>query len=139
MTGKRFIVKLGTGTDLPGQDVTKTATRAVKNAISRSCLCDLVEIVELEHWNEMEVEILVAVLEPERINDEEVLKAIPFGTKRIQIVPGGLSAPDLYVEELGGESETMVVVNAAVTVRVKGAKCSKKLYKGVIAEQLKAG
>jgi len=120
MTGKRFIVELGTGIDLHGQDVTKAATRAVKDAISRSCLCGLVEILGLEDLDEMEVEVLVAVPEPERVNGEEVLKAIPFGKKQIQVVPGGLSAPGLYVEELGDESEAIVVANAAVTVRVKG-------------------
>lgn len=120
MTDKRFIVELGTGIDLHGQDVTKAATRAVKDAISRSCLCGFVEILGMEDLNEMEVEVLVAVPEPERVNGEEVLKAIPFGRKRLQVVRGGLSAPGLHVEELGDRSGTIVVANAAVTVRVKG-------------------
>lgn len=120
MADKRFIVELGTGIDLHGQDVTKAATRAVRDAISRSCLCGLVEILGLEDLNEMEVEVLVAVPEPEEVNGEEVLKAIPFGRKRLRVVRGGLSAPGLYLKELGGESGTIVVANAAVTVRVKG-------------------
>ena len=35
---KRFIVELGMGTDLHGGDVTKAAKRAVRDAVSKSCL-----------------------------------------------------------------------------------------------------
>ncbi len=91
-----------------------------KDAISRSCLCGLVEIMGLEDVEEIEVEVLVAVPEPESVNGEEVLKAIPFGRKRIQVVSGGLSAPGLYLERLGDKSNAILVANAAVTVWVKG-------------------
>ncbi len=120
MTGKRFIVELGTGSDLHGQNATKAATRAVQDAISRSCLCGLVEIMGLDDVEEIEVEVLVAVPEPESVNGDEVLKAIPFGRKRIQVVSGGLSAPGLYLERLGDKSNAILVANAAVTVWVKG-------------------
>ena len=40
---QRYIVELGTGADLHGADMTKAARRAVKDAISRSCLCGLVD------------------------------------------------------------------------------------------------
>ena len=40
MARKRFIVELGTGADLHGEDVTEAACRAVKDAISSNCLCD---------------------------------------------------------------------------------------------------
>lgn len=36
---KKFIVEFGMGTDFHGQDVTKAAKKAVKDAVSRSCLC----------------------------------------------------------------------------------------------------
>jgi len=45
MTKKRFVVELGYGADLHGGDVTKAAQRAVKDAISRSCLCGLFDIL----------------------------------------------------------------------------------------------
>ena len=35
MGTKRFIVEIGTGVDLHGEDVTKAACRAVKDAISK--------------------------------------------------------------------------------------------------------
>ena len=37
MQTKRFVVEIGSGVDLHGEDVTKAACRAVKDAISRSC------------------------------------------------------------------------------------------------------
>ena len=46
---KRFIVEIGTGIDIHGENATKAACRAVKDAVSRSCLCGLLEILELQN------------------------------------------------------------------------------------------
>jgi uncharacterized protein (TIGR02058 family) len=119
LMSKRFVVEVGTGIDMHGQDATNAARKAVEDAISRTCLCGLVEILGLKDLNEeMEVEVLVAVPEPEDVNREEVLRAVPFGKTRIQVVSGGLAAPCLYVERLGDKSDMMLVANAAVTVRM---------------------
>ncbi len=115
---KRFIVELGTGADLHGQDATKAARRAVKDAISRSCLCGLVEIVELRDLDDMRVDVLVAVPMPEQVQADAVLSVIPFGRKELRVVQGGLRAPGLYQPELGDESPDAIVANAAVTVWV---------------------
>jgi len=119
MPGKRFIVELGMGADLHGQDATKAAVRAVKDAISRSCLCGVVEIVALEDLNDMHVTVTVGVPMPEQVDGEAVLEAIPFGRKEIQVVKGGLSVPGLCLPELGDKCEDIVVANAAVTVWVE--------------------
>lgn len=118
MIENRFIVELGTGVDLHGQDATKAARRAVKDAISRSCLCGLVEIMELHDLNDMRVDVLVAVPMPEQVQPDEVLSVIPFGRKEMRVVEGGLRAPGLYQPELGDESSDVIVANAAVTVWV---------------------
>jgi uncharacterized protein (TIGR02058 family) len=55
MGTKRFIVEIGSGADLHGEDVTKAACRAVKDAISRSCLCGLVEILAIEDLKAIQV------------------------------------------------------------------------------------
>ncbi|MBM4430476.1 MAG: hypothetical protein FJ026_09055 [Chloroflexi bacterium] len=120
MAEKRFIVELGTGMDLHGQDATKAAARAVKDAIGRSCLCGLVEIVNLHNLHDMRVDVLVAVPEPERVDTETVLAVIPFGRKEMRVVAGGLRAPGLYQPELGDQSPDVFVANAAVTVWVQG-------------------
>jgi adenylate kinase len=41
---ERFIVEIGMGVDFHGQDVTKAAVKAAKDAISRSCLVGLNEV-----------------------------------------------------------------------------------------------
>ena len=38
---KRFLVEFAMGTDLHGQNVTKAACKAVRNAISNCCLCGI--------------------------------------------------------------------------------------------------
>ena len=43
---KKFIVEFGMGTDFHGQDVTKAAKKAVKDAVSRSCLCGLEDVLD---------------------------------------------------------------------------------------------
>lgn len=116
MTQKRFIVEWGTGADLHGQDATRAACRAVQDAISRSCLCGLVEIVQLQDLDQMRVEVLVAVPMPEKVQADPVLSVIPFGKKTLQVVAGGMRAPGLYQPELGDQSADIVVANAAVTV-----------------------
>ncbi|MBU0703678.1 MAG: Lin0512 family protein [Chloroflexi bacterium] len=109
---------MGTGIDLHGQDVTQAAARAVKDAISRSCLCGLVEIAELRNLNDMRIDVLVAVPMPEQVQADVVLSVIPFGRKELRVVEGGLRAPGLYQPELGDESSDVIVANAAVTVWV---------------------
>lgn len=118
MAERRFIVEWGTGADLHGQDATKAALRAVQDAISRSCLCGLLEILHLQDLNEMRVDVLVAVPLPEQVQAETVLSVIPFGRKSLQVVPGGLRAPGLYQPELGDQSPDIIIANAAVTVWV---------------------
>ncbi|MEW6442767.1 MAG: Lin0512 family protein [bacterium] len=118
MERKRFIVELGTGVDLHGEDVTEAACRAVKDAISRNCLCGLLEIVQLRSPEEMEVEVLVAVPRPEQVDLDKVKSVVPFGRKHATAVAGGMTAPGLCLPQLAPDCDRIVVANAAVTVYV---------------------
>ncbi len=118
MTRKRFIVELGTGADLHGEDVTEAACRAVKDAISSNCLCGLLEIVGLEDPNQMEVEVLVATPKPEEVDLEKVKGMLPFGRVSVTSVSGGMMAQGLCVPQLAPDCDQIVVANAAVTVFV---------------------
>ena len=111
---------MGTGIDLHGRDVTKAATRAVKDAISRSCLCGLVEVVGLTDLDTMHVDILVGVPRPEQVEEETVMAVVPFGVKKLEVVTGGLEAPGLFVPELG-EDAWITMANAVVTVWIEQA------------------
>lgn len=118
MAKKRFIVEFGTGIDLHGEDVTKAACRAVDNAISRSCLCGLVEILRLQDLEDVHVEILVASPRPEQVDLGQVKDVVPIGRRTAHAVEGGMMAQGLCVAQFGPECDQVVVANAAITVSI---------------------
>jgi uncharacterized protein (TIGR02058 family) len=117
MANKRFIVELGYGTDLHGGNVTKAAQRAVKDAISRNCLCGLIDILGLKDPDRMHVAVKIGCPKPEEIDAGEVLKVIPFGSRELEVVSGGLSVRGLDLPALG-EGDNIFVAVAALTVSV---------------------
>ncbi len=119
MTARRYIVELGTGIDLHGENMTEAACRAVKDAISRSCLCGLLEILNLETLNTVRIEIQVAVPEPDKVDLEKVAAQVPIGKPVAQAIAGGMQAPGLCVPRFGPGCDTIVVANAAVTVWIE--------------------
>jgi uncharacterized protein (TIGR02058 family) len=70
---KRFIVEIGTGIDIHGEDATKAACRAVKDAVSRSCLCGLLEILALQDLEDVFVDILVATPNADQVDLNQVM------------------------------------------------------------------
>lgn len=118
MEENRFVVELGTGTDLHGMDVTKAACRAVEDAVSRSCLCGLVELLHRDRFEGVRVDILIACPFPEQVDPEPVKHCIPIGSKTVRTVPGGMQARGICVDAFGANCDTIVMANAAVTVFV---------------------
>ena len=121
MTDKRLVIELGCGVDQHGHedDCTNAAIKAIKNAISNNCLTGLFEICGLKEPKDilkMKVHVKIGAPYPGKINEKRVLKAIPFGTKSIEVVQGGLVAKGIMIEELGDTSDKMIMCNAAVTV-----------------------
>lgn len=117
MQGKRFIVELGYGADLHGGDVTKAAKRAVKDAISRNCLCGLFDILDIKNPDRMHVAVKIGCPKPEEVDAAEVLKEIPFGSRVLEVISGGLSVKGLELPALG-EGDTICVAIAALTAYV---------------------
>ena len=70
----RYIIEFGMGTDFHGQDVSKAAAKAVKDAVSRSCLCGLSEVLRLEDLNQVKITVTVAVPRPEEVNPKLVVR-----------------------------------------------------------------
>jgi uncharacterized protein (TIGR02058 family) len=118
MARKRYIVELGSGADLHGADNTKAACRAVKDAVSRSCLCGVMEILGRWQFEGIHVDVIVACPEPEKVDVEALKAQIPIGTKAVKAVAGGLQAPGICVDAFARDCDTIVVANAAVTVYV---------------------
>ena len=116
---KRYIVEFGTGADLHGMDMTKAACKAVKDAISHSCLSGITEIIGItDPATQMKVAIKIAAPMPEKVDLEKVKAALPFGKAEIEVVSGGLNVTGLSVQALG-EGDQIVLVNAALTVYIE--------------------
>lgn len=115
---KRFIVELGMGVDLHGEDQTEAACRAVKDAMGRSCLCGLMEIVELDSPDKMEVNIQVACPQPDQVDLEKVRAQAPVGKVTATAVLGGMVASGLMATQFGPDTDQIVMANAAVTVYI---------------------
>jgi uncharacterized protein (TIGR02058 family) len=116
---KRFIIEIGTGIDIHGEDMTRAACRAVEDAVSRSCLCGLVEVLGVRDMSQIEVEIQVAAPIPEKVDLEAVMKSVPIGRKTVQALKGGMTVKGLCVPEFGPDCDQIVIANAALTVWVR--------------------
>jgi len=118
---RRYLVEVGTGIDLHGEDTTKAAQRAVKDAISHSSMVGLGQLFKINSFSEMEealmVDVTVAAPDPQKVDGDAVLSTLPEGKRRINVVKGGLKFP---VESTKEEAKThsMVMVNAVIVVLV---------------------
>jgi uncharacterized protein (TIGR02058 family) len=113
------------GLDQHGQNMTGAAVKAVKNSMANQCLAGLIEIVRLADVNDMEVEIQVACPYPDQVDRQKVLDAVPFGTKELTIVEGGMVTHGLFQPEIGDQTDEALVAIAAVTVWVDAEKMLK--------------
>jgi len=116
MERKRFIIEIGTGVDLHGENPTEAACRAVKDAISSSCLCGLAEVVKPEEAKKITVEIKIATPNPDGVDTDQVSTMVPIGEKTVEVVDGGMTVKGLMVPRFGPDRDQIFVANAAVTV-----------------------
>ncbi len=117
---KKFIVEFGLGTDFHGQDVTKAAKKAAKDAISKSCLCGLEEVLGLTDFkNQVYIRATVAVSRPDDVDCEAVAEQFPVGTVEVVPVLGGLRCDGLCIPAFGDYDKSIESAIAAVEVYVK--------------------
>lgn len=107
---KRIILEMGTGTDLHGQNYTKAACRAVRDAMSHSSL-GLFTSCGIDPAT-MQIELTIAAQQPGEVDLKLVTKELPYGQVTAKAVHGGLDVPDHLGEGL------TVMVNAGVLVRL---------------------
>ena len=118
MGRKRFIIELGMGVDLHGEDSTVAACRAVTDAVSNTCLSGLSEVLTPEDVKNLEIEIRIAAPDPETVDVEKVKELVPLGERTVSVVEGGMTAKGLMVEKFGANRDRIFVANAAITVYV---------------------
>ncbi|WP_255346911.1 Lin0512 family protein [Sedimentibacter sp. B4] len=115
-------MEFGMGIDFHGQDVTKAAVKASKDAISKSCLIGLNEVVGFSQDNIDEnvfIDVTVAVSRPEEVNKKEVEKCFPVGKITVNAVKGGLKTDGLYFTRFGDRDDSIEACIACVKVGIK--------------------
>jgi uncharacterized protein (TIGR02058 family) len=110
MALKRMVLEIGMGTDIRGADYTKAAVRALRDALWHNSL-GIAGALGLP-TDSMQVEVLIGVPRPDKVDKAAVLAVLPHGTGTVQVVEGGLE----IANEAGTDST--VIANAAAVVRL---------------------
>ena len=110
MAIKRFILEMGTGNDLYGEDYNKAAVRAVQDALHHS-LITFFNSLGIDR-NSMMVEVTVGVQMPEQIDAEIIRRQIPYGSVTVNAVKGGLNVIDK------DNDSVTVIATAAIAARL---------------------
>lgn len=87
-------LEMGLGVDLVGEDMTKVARRAVREAIGRTSLPGITRLVPGGDRASMRVEAVVAVPRPDEVDTAAVAAEFPYGTVTVTPVAGGLATPN---------------------------------------------
>lgn len=117
---RTFVVELGSGVDLHGQDATKAAVRAVRDAFQHVSLPGLRAVAGIEDFSTVAVEVRIG-LPPEAgdVDVEQVKAQFPIGTVTVSVQPGGLMVPgEAYRPDFGDKVDAILMANAAIFVRV---------------------
>lgn len=110
MTWKRVVLEIGMGTDIRGADYTKAAVRALRDALWHNSLS--VAKALGQPTDSMQVEVLIGVPKPDKVDKAAVLAVLPHGTGTVKVVEGGLE-----IRNDAGTDST-VIANAAAVVRL---------------------
>jgi uncharacterized protein (TIGR02058 family) len=126
---RKYILEVGTGIDLHGEDETKAAQRAVKDAISHSSMVGLGQLFKIGSFKEMSdalmVDVTIATPNPEKVDGDAVLSVLPEGERRINIVKGGMSWPVTTTSE-EARSHVIVMANTVIMVLVDANRLERK-------------
>ena len=114
---KRFLIEIGTGTDLHGADVTSAAVKAIRDAMSHCCMAGLKEVLG-HSAKDVSLRIKLCCPHPEKIDLEAVRAPVSFYPS-VEIVAekGGAAEKGLHVPEIA-DGNTIIVVIAIITVYV---------------------
>ncbi|MGA9865727.1 MAG: Lin0512 family protein [Acetobacteraceae bacterium] len=107
MALKRMVLEIGMGTDIRGADPTKAAIRALRDALWHNSL-SVAPALGLS-VEAMEVEVIIGVPHPERVDTEAVRAVLPHGGGTVRVVEGGLE-----IRNDAGTDSTLIAHAAAV-------------------------
>lgn len=115
---KLMFIETGMGIDVHGQDITKAAVRAVKNAIHFNSMPGIRSVLPGNSLDNMVVNVKLAVpCDKETLDVDSVKEAIPFGKVTVEVMDGGmLTTSGIVIEEKGDQNDLMYIVVASVEV-----------------------
>src|SRR5229473_2067255 len=91
MAAKPYVLEMGMGVDVHGNDSTKAARRAVSDAIRHSSLAFFADL--RERGGRMLVDVTVGVPNAGSVDVNEVKRELPHGEITVNAVEGGLRSP----------------------------------------------
>ena len=119
----RYVIEIGIGVDQHGQDSTKAAVKAVKDAITRVCTVGLLELFDLDFKRDVRAEVIIGVPYPQEVDVEEVKNAVPLTCeKSVKVVEGGLKGPGIALKEFGDKTNEILIAVAFITLYVRRGK-----------------
>lgn len=107
MTLRRMVLEIGMGTDLGGEDWTKAACRAVRDALWHNSLT-VADAFGVGH-DGMRIEAVIGAGDPASVDPEAVAAVFPYGEVTIRVEEGGMAIP----KEDGSNT---ILANAAIIV-----------------------
>ncbi len=115
---KIFFIELGMGTDLHGQDITKAAIRAVKNAIRFNSMPGLRSVLPENDLHNMKVNVRLAVpCDKDKLDIEKVKQVLPYGEVSVEVIDGGmLTTSGVILPDKNDKNDLIYVVNASIEV-----------------------
>ncbi|KAI3764918.1 hypothetical protein L2E82_14935 [Cichorium intybus] len=116
-----LFVEMGVGYDQHGQDVTKAAMKACRDAISSNSIPAFRRgSIPGVSFDRMKLQIKLGVPPPlqSTLDIEKVKSVFPYGKiENVEVVDGGLiCSSGVHVEEMGDKDDNCYIVNAAVYV-----------------------
>ena len=87
-------LEMGLGVDLVGEDATKAARRAVREAIGRTSLPGVRDLIPSHDRADMRVDVTIAVPGHEAVDPDAVAAELPYGSVTVRAGPGGLRMPN---------------------------------------------
>jgi uncharacterized protein (TIGR02058 family) len=113
-----LFIECGFGNDSHGQDPTKAAVRACRNAIEFNSIPSIQRLVP-NGYDDLKLDVILAVPQKykSQLRIEDCADVFPYGSIRFQIQDGGMIAPSgIAIDRLGDKNDDMIVVCCAVTV-----------------------
>ncbi|CDQ20394.1 conserved hypothetical protein [Halobacillus karajensis] len=111
-------IQTGMGADVHGQNVTKASIRAIKNAIHTNSMPGIRHVLPDQSLDNLKINVKLALpCDFEKLDHEEVKKAIPYGEVHIEVMEGGMrTTSGIVLEDKEDKNDLMYIVNASVEV-----------------------